>query len=110
MHCHHHCAEEIGLSHRLPSLQFLHAFGATQNFESVGKIYQFLALSWIYHANPFEGDIERTCNFLDLGAVSEENRSSKAKRMKLTRRLEHARFRAFRKDNSLRMPLQFFVN
>ena len=56
----------------------------------------------------FQRNVQLLRRFFDLRAVAQENRHAQAQRIKLARRLQHARLRAFRKNNPLRMPLQFF--
>ena len=57
---------------------------------------------------PSSGDIQALGGFLDLGAVAQQDGDAQPQRMELPRGLQHARFRAFGKDNPLGMPLQFF--
>ena len=45
-------------------------------------------------------------SLLDLRPVAQQDGHPEMQRPKLPRRLDHARFRAFRKHNSLRMPLE----
>ena len=44
----------------------------------------------------------------DLRAVAQKDGRAEPQRIKLARRLQHARLRAFRKNNPFGMPLQFF--
>ena len=108
VHGHHHRPEIIRLEHRLARLAFLDALAAAQNAEAAREILQLLALGGVDDADAFEREVQVRGDLFDLRAVAQQDGHAQPQGMELPGRLEHARLRAFRKDDPLGMPLQFF--
>ena len=77
----------------------------TQALEPPRELVQLLALGRVDDADPFEREVESRGGFPDARPFAEQDRHAQPQGMELAGGLEHARFRAFRKDNPLRMPL-----
>src|SRR5581483_3957052 len=84
------------------------ALAAAQGGEAAGEVVEVLALRGIDDADAFERNVQLLRELFDPGAVAEQDRRAEPERKKLPRRLQHARLRAFRKNDPLRMALQLF--
>ena len=108
LHGEHHGAKIIGLQNRFARFRKLQAFTTTQGGEAAREIIKIITFSGIDDANPLHRNIQVFGELFDFGAVTQKNRRAEAQRIKLARSLEHARLRAFRKNDPFRMALQFF--
>src|SRR5882724_6038626 len=74
----------------------------------MGKIVEVAAFRGVDDANAFEIDVQFGGDLFHFRAVAKKNRRAEAKRIKLSRRLQHARLGAFGENHSLGMALEFF--
>ena len=108
MHRHHHRAVIIRLKHRLARFLLLHPFDAAQHFKTFRKCVEVFAFGGIDDANAFERNVQFLGGFFDFRAIAKQNRRAESQRIKLPRRLQDARFSAFRENDAFRMALQLF--
>lgn len=105
VHRNHHRAVIIRLEQRFARLFFFHAFVTAHHFVAFDKIIEILAFGGIDDANTFERNIDSLRGFFHFRAVAQQNRRAEAKGIKLPRRLQHARFGAFRENHTLGVTL-----
>jgi len=104
---HHRCVI-IWIFDRRSRFLAADAFVATEVFKTLNKIVEVVCPFWFDQADTFEADVESGGRFLDLGTITDENRHAHPARGELARSLDDPRIGAFRKDDPLWVPLEFF--
>jgi hypothetical protein len=94
------------IAHGFARFLLLDALGAAQRRVTVGEIIEIFAGTWIDNAHPHQRDIRSRSGDLDLVAITQKDGHPQPQRVKLPCSLQHSRLRAFRENNSLRVPLQ----
>ena len=108
MHGDHHGPVVIGVEHSIARLGDLDPLATAEHGVALREGIKIFALGGVDDTNAFERDIELGGRKLHLGAIAQQDGRTQAQRIILSRRLQNARLRAFRKYDPLRVALELF--